>query len=109
MAVHEFGIMPEAPVHGRRFDEYEPGGYRCMSVDDAFIEHRLWDFLILPCYAHSVDIPCAGLCDCGVTLIPPHAAREMFWMVHTDRHLAALAELLARAGRENKWIIHFGL
>ena len=82
MAVHEFGILQKAPMHGNRFDEYEPERYSCVSADDAFIEDRLWDFMILPCYAHSIDLPCSGLCDCGVTLIPPHG-RCSGWCIRT--------------------------
>ncbi len=109
MAVHEFGLMDKAPMRGERYDTYEPRRYHCISVDDSYIEGRLWDFQILPTYAHTVDFPWGGLCYCGVTLIPPHAAREMRWMVCTDAALASLTALLDTADRENKWVIHYGL
>ena len=35
MAKHEFGIMINAPKHGKRYDKYEPWKYNCISVDDA--------------------------------------------------------------------------
>ena len=38
MAKHEFGIMESAPVSGKRYDEYEPKKYNCISVDDDYIE-----------------------------------------------------------------------
>ena len=38
MATHEFGLLPEAPVPGRRYDDYEPEKYHCISVDDVWIE-----------------------------------------------------------------------
>ena len=34
MAKHEFGIMMDAPQPGKRYDEYEPWKYDCISVDD---------------------------------------------------------------------------
>ena len=38
MAKHEFGIMMDAPQQGKRYDEYEPWKYACISVDDAYLE-----------------------------------------------------------------------
>ena len=38
MAKHEFGIMMEAPQQSKRYDEYEPGKYACISVDDKDLE-----------------------------------------------------------------------
>ena len=38
MAKHEFGIMMDAPQQGKRYDEYEPWKYTCISVDDAYLE-----------------------------------------------------------------------
>ncbi len=109
MAKHEFALMDHIPQPGVRYDAYEADHLACVSVHDDFIEGWLWDFCILPCYAHTVDIPTDGLCYCGITLIPPHAAREMRWMVSTAAAFADLTAMLDTADRENKWIIHFGL
>lgn len=38
MAKHEFGIMADAPQPGKRYDEYEPWKYDCISVDDDYVE-----------------------------------------------------------------------
>ena len=38
MAKHEFGIMTDAPQSGKRYDEYEPRKYDCISVDDDYVE-----------------------------------------------------------------------
>jgi len=38
MAKHEFGVMESAPVSGKRYDDYEPQKYNCISVDDVYIE-----------------------------------------------------------------------
>ena len=44
MAKHEFGIMMDAPQQGKRYDEYEPGKYTCISVDNAYWKALLKDF-----------------------------------------------------------------
>lgn len=38
MARHEFGMMPQAPAAGQRFEKYEPGKYRCIPVEDDEID-----------------------------------------------------------------------
>ncbi len=35
MAKHEFGIMQTSPKAGRRYDNYEPQKYNCISVEGA--------------------------------------------------------------------------
>ncbi len=30
MARHEFGIMPQPPEKGKRYDDYEPKKYNCI-------------------------------------------------------------------------------
>lgn len=34
MPEHNFGIMQTAPEKGKRFDNYTPEKYSCISVDD---------------------------------------------------------------------------
>ncbi|MBQ7298980.1 MAG: hypothetical protein IJW77_03975 [Clostridia bacterium] len=109
MAKHEFALMDHVPRQGVRYDQYEGEHLVCAAVDDDAIECRLRDFEILPTYAHTVDHPWGGLCYCGITLIPPHAAREMYWMVCTDPAFDELTAMLKDADREHKWIIHFGI
>ena len=109
MAKHEFALMDHIPRSGVRYDAYEAEHMYCAAVDDALIDERLRDFEILPCYAHTVDCPIQGLCNCGITLIPPHAAREMRWMVCTDPAFTDLVTMLDEADRENIWMIHFGI
>ena len=38
MAEHAFGIMPDAPRPGKRYDKYEPWKYACICVDDVCLE-----------------------------------------------------------------------
>ena len=45
MAKHEFGIMQIAPQKGKRYDEYEPQKYECISINDDYIEKMMVDLL----------------------------------------------------------------
>ena len=109
MDSHEFGIMTEAPQKNQRFDLYEPEKYHVIAVDDDILFPFMQDFMILPCFAHTLAQPCEGLVYCGITLIPPTAVREMVWMVSPHPKLAQLTALLKRAIKENKYVIHFGI
>ena len=108
-AVHEFALLEHAPLHGVRYDTYEAPQMRCVSVHDDDIERYLDRFTSLTCYAHTVDIPCRGLCYCGITLVSPQTAREMRHLVDGDPAFDALTAMLSDAVNENKWIIHFGI
>ncbi len=109
MAKHEFALLDHVPKPGVRYDQHEADHLVCAVVDDEAIEGRLREFEVLPCYAHTLDCPWEGLVYCGITLIPPHAAREMYPMVCTDPAFAGLTAMLEKAVRDNKWIIHFGI
>ena len=109
MAKHEFALMDHVPQSGVRYDQYEGDHLVCAVVDDDAIEQHLPEFEILPCYAHTVDIPWEGLCYCGITLIPPHTAGEMYRMVSHDSAFGELIPMLLEAEQEHKWIIHFGI
>ena len=43
MAKHEFGIMQTAPQKGKRYDEYAPRKYNCITVDDDYLEDIIRD------------------------------------------------------------------
>lgn len=109
MARHEFGMMPQAPAAGQRFEKYEPGKYRCIPVKDDEIERLLPETLGLPMYWHTVDSPGWGLCYTGITLIPPETLPGLREAVTRRGGMAELAALLRRAERENKWVIHYGI
>ena len=109
MAKHEFGIMDQAPQSGARYDAYEPGRYRCISVEDADLEHIVADFRHIDCCWHSPDVKEKGLAYCGITLIPPSSLAAFADILQDHAALAPLKELALRAMRAGKWIIHFGL
>ena len=71
MAKHEFGIMPEAPRRGERYDRYEPEKYACISVDDDYVEAITERLTAIDFYWHTLSVKGKGLAYCGITLIPP--------------------------------------
>lgn len=109
LAKHEFGIMQNAPESGRRYDEYEPHKYNCISVDDDYLEDMVSDFNHIDFYWHTLDVKGKGLAYCGITLIPPYSMQCFKDVIKHNPDLYELKELSEKALKENKWIIHFGL
>ncbi len=109
MATHEFGIMPQPPLKGERFDEYTPEKYSCIFVDDEWVEPVLPALAGVPVYWHSLDTPRKGLCYCGITLIPPQALGAFLNAVKGKAGLEELSALLLQARREDAFVIHFGI
>lgn len=109
MAKHEFGIMPNPPKQGERYDEYEPQKYNCISVDDNYLEDIVGDFNHIDFYWHTLDVKKKGIAYSGVTLIPPCSIQYFIEIIKDISALSELKELSKKAQKENKWIIHFGL
>lgn len=109
MDKHEFGLMPEAPKPGERYDVYEPRRYRCISVEDEAAEKLCEKAADVKMYWHTLDCPEKGLAYCGITLIPPEAAGTLLNAAEELRLPAVLRELLRQAGRQSRFMIHFGI
>lgn len=109
MAMHEFGMMAEAPMSGQRFDDYEPEKYRCIAVADEQAERLAREAAELPMYWHTVDCPGEGLAYTGITLIPPEVLPKLREAANRCGGMAELTALLRRAERENRWVIHYGV
>lgn len=75
MAKHEFGIMMDAPQPGKRYDEYEPWKYDCISVDDDYVEGIAEKLGFIDFYWHTLSIKEKGLAYCGVSLVPPSSLK----------------------------------
>lgn len=106
MANHEFGLMPEPPKPGQRFDVYEPEKYDCVAVSMDWMDELLPLLRDFPCFWHSVDTPGWCLDESGVNLLPPEACAKLLPLMNGQPQLEAL---LRHAVREGKWVIHFGL
>lgn len=109
MPEHEFGIMPKAPTKHRRYDDYTPDKYNCISVDDDYILSIAEDLREIKFYWHTLDRPELGLAYYGVTLIPPESV-SLFLEVTADKpELNELSGLLWKAKNSNKFVIHYGI
>lgn len=109
LAKHEFGIMEASPEKGKRYDEYEPQKYNCISVNDDYLEDILDEFSNIDFYWHTTDIKGKGITYSGITLIPPEALSALADVINGKNGLWELYNLIIKAKNENKWIIHFGL
>lgn len=109
LAKHEFGIMQTDPTKGKRYDEYEPQKYNCISVDDVYLEDIVDDFNHIEFHWHTLDVKGKGLAYCGVTLIPPCSIKAFVDVIKNIPELSELREVAEKAFIENKWMIHFGL
>lgn len=109
LARHDFGIMQNAPKPGKRYDEYEPQKYNCISVDDDYMELIDANLNNVNFYWHTLDIPAKGIAYTGITLIPPTSIQAFTAVIKDITELNELKNLLEKALAENKWVIHFGL
>ena len=109
MAKHEFGIMMDAPQQGKRYDEYEPWKYACISVDDAYLEGVVERLTSIDFYWHTLSVKGEVLAYCGVTLIPPCSLKAFIDVIADNSELSELKKLLEKALSNNKWVIHYGL
>ena len=109
MAKHEFGIMETTPVRGKRYDEYEPEKYGCISIDDDYIECIQEQMDVFDSYCHTLDMPMKGLNYIGITLIPPASIPAFLSVIGDGTEYEELRKLLIEAGKLNKYIIHYGL
>ena len=109
MAKHEFGMMQNAPEPSKRYDEYEPWRYNCISVDDDCVEIIDGDLNNVDFYWHTLDKPAKGIAYTGITLIPPTSMQAFIEIIKDIDGLNELKELLRKALSENKWVIHYGL
>ena len=109
MAKHEFGIMMDAPQQGKRYDEYEPWKYTCISVDDAYLEGVVERLSSIDFYWHTLSVKGKGLAYYGVTLVPPCSLKAFIDVIADNSELSELKKLLEKALNNNKWVIHYGL
>lgn len=109
MAKHEFGMMQNAPEQGKRYDEYEPQKYNCISVDDDYVEDIDANLNNIDFFWHTLEWSAKGIAYTGITLIPPTSMQAFIDVIKDVIELSELKELLGKALAEDKWIIHFGL
>ena len=106
---HEFGIMPEPPVRGRRYEEYEPQKYQPLALvhDDDLLTIDYGNNIDF--FWHTTDISGKGLAAYGITLISPEVAHQLAELLPADEAFLELGGLLKTAISQNKFVIHFGI
>lgn len=109
MARHEFGIMDIAPMLGQEYNDYEPEKYHCISVDDENIVPLLKELSEISCYWHSLRREEKGLAYCGITIIPPNSLGKFISIIDSKIPFDELKDVLQKAAKENKYVIHFGI
>lgn len=111
MAYHEFGIMENNPKDDKRYDEYDPKKYKCIKINDDFIEPLLPEFKDILCYWHTLKLPNRNLAYCGITLIPPESI-DLFITIFMKQYESEFKEIILlfqQAKKGDKYIIHFGI
>ena len=109
MVKHNFGIMQTAPKKGKRFNEYAPEEYNCISVDDDDILPLLEELRVAKCFWYTLDRPEFGLAYYGVTLIPPESLGSIIETIWHNSNLSDLMALFVEAENTKKYVIHFGV
>ena len=109
MAKYEFGIMENAPVKGKRYDEYEPQKYpRLIYVYDDDLDPFLPE-LKGEIYWHTLDVKADAIAMAGINLIPPETCLDFAEVIKNAPVLSELERLLRTAHGEGKFVILFGL
>ncbi len=111
----EFGIIDQIDPE-KNYVCYEPEKYNCVAIDDDIYIDDWWERLThLKTYFHSLARPANALARWGITLIPPESLPEFLKIVQNDtrinkdKNLRDLAEIVKRAIKEQKYLIHFGV
>lgn len=101
--------MIDAPQPGKRYDEYEPWKYNCISVEDDALEGVIERLTSLDFYWHTLSVQGKGLEYCGITLVPPGSLKAFVDVIADTPALCELKKLLETALNKKKWVIHYGL
>lgn len=112
--VHEFGIFDDFDSQ-KRYIDYTPQKYDCISVDDDIISSIIENLSIMKTYFHSFNCPGQGLAYYGITIIPPESLSLFYDAVTSSGYfknsdeLSELASKIILAIKEKRYMIHFGI
>ena len=115
MIATEFGIILKLDKK-RVYMDYNPKKYECVEIDDDLYINDWWNELKnMHTYFWGLDEPAKGLCRHGITLIPPEELKYFEEVVKKDKRfqqdqsLQNLLQLIRKARKKNKYMIHFGV
>lgn len=93
--------------------------YHCVALPDEITDAWWGRLMTMQSYFHELSRPSTALAQYGVTLIPPDSLELFYCIVMNDTaeeykngcadELIVLLELIKRAQKENKFMIHFGV
>ena len=113
-AVHEFGIIMSLDKN-KDYGYYNPEAYNCVDIDDDAMYGWAKRIETMKSYFHCFNRPAAGLAWCGVTLIPPESLDLFHDIVAKNTSIGfieqvpPLLDIISKAKKDNKFIIHFGI
>ncbi|WP_427340923.1 hypothetical protein, partial [Caloranaerobacter sp. DY30410] len=106
----EFGIIDKIDKN-KRYIEYEPEKYNCVTIDDDIYIDDWWEELNkMKTYFSDLNTPNVALARHGVTLIPPESLSIFETIVSNDPRikqdysLMELLKLIRKAKQENKYM-----
>ncbi len=112
--VHQFGILDYFDDQ-KKYNDYTPHTYNCISVNDDIINRLSKDLSTMKTYFHSFNRPELGLAYYGITIIPPESLVLFYDAVVSSRdfkssnELSRLASKIMKATEEKKYMIHYGV
>lgn len=116
--VHEFGIID--CIIEYKDNEYESRKYNCISIDGEFIDGIYYKgfgdkMKNLGTFAHNTNRPYKDLAYYGTTLIPPSSLEQFLNILfeenikYKSEELNKLINVISKAIKEEKWVIHYGV
>ena len=114
----EFGIICDFDEN-EDYDGYHPEKYNCVAIDDDLYLNDWWEKLksidTFNVLSKGVLQPQKALSRWGITIIPPTSLLHFLEIVkndkryHEDEYLVALAVLIEKAIKNQKYMIHYGV
>lgn len=116
--IHEFGIVD--CIEENKDYTYEPQKYNCIGVGGEIIDeiyHKGFgsEMKTLETFAHNTNRPYKDLAYYGITLIPPRSLKQFLNIIIYEniecksKELDELINKIAKAIKEDKWLIHYGI
>lgn len=111
----EFGIIDDFDVKKDYGESYEPKRYHGIAICDSALDDWWEQLSEIESYFHSFSRPSRGLARWGVTLIPPESLSLLIGIVKTQtkpeyqNDAMEIIELLEKAQKSDKFVIHYGV
>lgn len=119
MPYHQFGIIENFDKNND-YGYYTPAAYNTVDINDELTDNWYKRLTMMKSYFHCYNRPATALAFCGVTLIPPESLDLFYDIVAVDtkkenltfeqaENLSELLNMILKAKKHNKFMIHFGI